>query len=93
MPAYAPSYRLMTALLQDVNAEAGTGLGFTFPASRDHVRYQSVLGVNLPLRAPLRIARIDHLFVSRQFDVRSAQVLEDAAGSDHAPNLAKIVLP
>jgi vancomycin resistance protein VanJ len=85
MPTFAPAYRALTNNLLDAHLAAGQGMGFTFPASASHIRIQPLMGLDLNLSSPLRLTRIDHLFVNRQFVVLAARTLDDAAGSDHAP--------
>jgi vancomycin resistance protein VanJ len=92
MPTQAPAYRTLTVSLIDTHAEAGQGLGFTFPASARHVRLQPFWGTNFALSSPFRLTRLDHLFVNRRFEVVSTRTLADSAGSDHAPIVAEIQL-
>jgi vancomycin resistance protein VanJ len=92
MPLQAPAYRTLTSNLIDAHVAAGEGLGFTFPASARHLRIQPILGADLALSSPIRLTRLDHLFVNRQFDVLATRTLADSAGSDHAPIVADIRL-
>jgi endonuclease/exonuclease/phosphatase family metal-dependent hydrolase len=92
MPTFSPAYRVMSAPLTDVHSVAGEGIGFTFPANANHVRYQDVAGFSVPLSSPVPLSRIDHIFVSREINVLSSRVLADAAGSDHSPILTDLAL-
>ncbi len=92
MPTFSPAYRVMSTVFTDVHAVAGEGLGFTFPANERHVRIQDIGGFYVPLRSPVPLSRIDHIFVSRGIAVLSSRVLTEAAGSDHAPIVTELAL-
>ncbi len=85
IPALSPDHRSLNGVLEEAHMSAGIGLGFTFPATDSHKRTLTLLGIPLSLSAPIRLARIDHIFFSRHFIAADAEVLAGAGGSDHAP--------
>ena len=77
-------YRMIGHHFENAHEAAGRGLGFTFPAD-DFKLFGRIW------KAP-PLVRIDHLFVSDHFAVRSAATLRDSGGSDHRPVVAEVVL-
>ncbi len=91
-PTGSPAYRHLNAVVQDVQTEAGSGMGFTFPANTSHMRYMTLGPATIALNSPVRLTRIDHVFASPHFSVLTAKVLDDTAGSDHAPVVTEVEL-
>jgi endonuclease/exonuclease/phosphatase (EEP) superfamily protein YafD len=91
-PAGSPSLWPLADRLSEVHSVAGSGSGFTFPATQRFTRTVSLLGTTLPFSSPIKLTRIDHMFVSQHFVVAAATVGDDSAGSDHAPVFATLVL-
>jgi vancomycin resistance protein VanJ len=77
-PEHSQVYRLVAARLGNAHREAGSGLGFTYPAAG-----LRVLGV-----PAFPVVRIDHVFFSRHFTALRAGTLPDSGGSDHRPVVA-----
>ncbi len=76
-------YSLITEHLENAHREAGSGFGFTYPASS--------AGTWGPLPIPA-LVRIDHIFFSDHFAALRAGTLEDSGGSDHRPIFAELAL-
>jgi vancomycin resistance protein VanJ len=77
-------YRLLAERLQNAHERAGSGLGFTWPATG---------GLPFGLGSfPPPMVRIDHLFFSAHFAALRAGTLEDSGGSDHRPVFAVLRL-
>ena len=68
------SYRLLNRYLHNAQADAGRGLGFSFPAHE--------------IVPPL--FRIDHIFYSHHFVAYHAKTLSTSGGSDHFPIMAEL---
>jgi endonuclease/exonuclease/phosphatase (EEP) superfamily protein YafD len=77
---HSQMYLLLSRHLRNAHDEAGSGLGFTFPAAA------RALGI-VPL---VPLVRIDHVFVSGHFLALSAGTIADAGGSDHRPVYAEL---
>ena len=78
--------------LKEAHLQAGKPFDFTFPASQQQQRWIHLFGRVIPLSVSLRLVRIDHILVNTPWQVRQAYTLDDAAGSDHAPISADLVL-
>ena len=74
-------FRQLVNHLHNAHWDAGTGFGFTFPASLD---MGNVLMPFFPL------VRIDHIFFSEHFSALHAATSDDAYGSDHLPVTARL---
>jgi vancomycin resistance protein VanJ len=82
-PEHSEPYALVAAHLENAHRAAGSGFGFTYPAS----------AVRLLGTVPaFPVVRIDHVFFSRHFVALRAETLEDSGGSDHRPVLAVLAL-
>ncbi len=92
VPYRSPDHDFLSTVLRDVHWAAGAGFGFTFPASEEHGRWLSIYGRRLRIASPVRLTKIDHIFVSPNIDVLAAHTLTDSAGSDHAPVFAELAL-
>jgi endonuclease/exonuclease/phosphatase (EEP) superfamily protein YafD len=90
VPYLSPDHRWLGIYLTDTHLAAGRGPGFGFPASTEHARPVFLFGNTFWLRSPIRLVKLDHLFVSRHFAVREAETLDNSAGSDHAPVTAHL---
>jgi vancomycin resistance protein VanJ len=75
-----PNYRRLRRQLDDAFAEAGWGMGYTYPVN-DHIR-----GIPLP-----RLIRIDHILVSPDWQVRAAWT-GGLPTSDHGYVVAEVAL-
>lgn len=75
--------RMVKRFLKNAHWESGCGFGFTYPSSvfRFKGRY------SLPA-----IIRIDHIFFSNKFSIKSAHTLKTSGGSDHYPVIAELVI-
>ncbi len=80
MTAENDGYKILRTWLRNAHEEAGTGFGFTFPAP------------NRSMGAFFPFVRIDHIFVSRHFDVLRSTVDGRYGGSDHFPITARLCL-
>jgi vancomycin resistance protein VanJ len=82
-PERSELYDRISANLKNAHREAGSGLGFTYPAP--------ALRVLRLLSAP-SVVRIDHIFYSDHFVALRAGTVQDSGGSDHRPVLAELDL-
>lgn len=80
MTAENDGYKMLRTWLRNAHEEAGSGFGFTFPTP------------NRSMGAFFPFVRIDHIFVSRHFDVLWSAVDGNFGGSDHYPITAKLCL-
>lgn len=81
MTDQSDDYRAMNDLLDDSFREAGTRMGFTFPATfRSYGRF-------LPY-----LVRIDYIWHSDQFVALDARVADNSGTSDHRPVIAELSL-
>jgi endonuclease/exonuclease/phosphatase family metal-dependent hydrolase len=71
----------MDVRLHDAFREAGSGMGFTFPAS-----------IRSTIRSLPPLLRIDYVWYSDQFSIRRVSVAGDSGTSDHHPVVARLVL-
>jgi vancomycin resistance protein VanJ len=81
MTDQSDAYRQMDDRLHDAFREAGRGMGFTYPAS-----------IHSPIRSLPPMLRIDYVWHSDQFRVRTVSVAGDSGTSDHHPVVARLVL-
>lgn len=77
------TYALLSRYLDNAHWEAGWGFGFSYPAERH--AWQRFLP-SWPL------VRIDHIFYNSHFAALCAETLDESAGSDHFPVVARLVL-
>jgi endonuclease/exonuclease/phosphatase (EEP) superfamily protein YafD len=82
-PEHSQVYGLIAAHLDNAQRAAGSGFGFTYPASG-----RRLLGV-VPA---FPVVRIDHVFFSRHFVALRAETLQDSGGSDHRPVIAVLAM-
>jgi endonuclease/exonuclease/phosphatase (EEP) superfamily protein YafD len=82
-PDHSQLYGSIAGHLENAHRAAGSGFGFTYPASS--------AGTWGPLPVPA-LVRIDHIFFSDHFVALRAGTLEDSGGSDHHPVFAELVL-
>jgi vancomycin resistance protein VanJ len=75
-----PNYRRLRTLLDDAFAQAGWGMGYTYPVN------DSVRGIPLP-----RLIRIDHILVSPEWQARAAWT-GSLPTSDHGYVVADLAL-
>lgn len=82
-------YQIVTSVLSDAWAEAGWGVGSTFPGvlSSDSNRL-TLAGVDMPTW----LIRIDYIFYSRHFRAVEAHIGPWDGYSDHRPVIARLVL-
>ncbi len=84
------AYQILTAGLQDAWAEAGWGLGHTFPGS------STSPGSDRPrlggLAVPPWLARIDYIFCTQDWEVLSARLARVDGVSDHRGVVAELSL-
>lgn len=84
------AYQILTATLQDAWAEAGWGLGHTFPGS------STSPGSDRPrlggLAVPPWLARIDYIFCTPDWEVVSARLARVDGVSDHRGVVAELRL-
>lgn len=78
--------RLLDTGLTSAYRQAGWGFGLTFPAT-PRVRF-----FRRTLRVPTPLVGIDHILLSPRVAARRALVWPEAAGSDHRPVVADLVL-
>jgi len=90
IPDQSADYRALNQYLRSTHQQAGEGLAFTFPATSNHGRHSTIFGYPIRLASPIRVVRLDYIFVSSHFQVESAHTLGDSAGSDHAPIVGQI---
>jgi endonuclease/exonuclease/phosphatase (EEP) superfamily protein YafD len=84
------AYRILAGYLQDAWAEAGFGLGHTFPGSDGPGSSRpSLAGISVPMW----LARIDYIFASPQWQVATASAAPFDGVSDHRGVVAEMVLP
>ncbi len=83
------TYPIVTSVLSDAWAEAGWGMGHTFPGvlSSSGARL-TVAGMNVPTW----LLRIDYIFYSQHFRAVDAQIGPWDGYSDHRPVIARLVL-
>jgi vancomycin resistance protein VanJ len=91
MTDQSTAYSRVISQYQDVFAQVGAGMGYTFPdwstyGSRDR-GIQTMLSVLGPF------LRLDYVFCSAWVLPLSAHAYTTAAGSDHRPLLAEVALP
>jgi endonuclease/exonuclease/phosphatase family metal-dependent hydrolase len=75
---------MLSQYLENAHWEAGWGFGFSFPS--DDRPLANVVTFFSP------VVRIDHIFYSLHFVVRSAATLSESGGSDHLPVVAELSL-
>jgi endonuclease/exonuclease/phosphatase (EEP) superfamily protein YafD len=80
----AEIYYMINQHLANAHWEAGWGFGFSFPSPAAKIFKGRAF--------PFPLVRIDHIFYSPHFDVKSARTLDTHAGSDHYPVLAELTL-
>jgi len=90
-PRHPGAVRFARVGLVDAFTVAGKGTGYTFPLRLAVGRSQRPPEERLYLRT-LPVKRFDHIWVTPGLEVEAAWIGPDA-GSDHAPVLARIVLP
>ena len=78
--------------LNEAHTQAGNVFDFTFPASLQHQRWINLFGRMVPVGLPFRLVRIDHILINKHWQTQTAHTLDDAAGSDHAPISANLLL-
>jgi vancomycin resistance protein VanJ len=76
-------YDTLSAHLSDAFRVAGWGLGHTYPATGEHF---------WGTRYPSRLARLDHIFTSEQWQATAAWVGDWDGSSDHLPVIAQLKL-
>jgi endonuclease/exonuclease/phosphatase (EEP) superfamily protein YafD len=81
MPPVGKAYHLLSTLLQDAHAEAGSGFGHTFPGNMTSILQRFSPWI-----------RIDHVFASRQWEIVSSHV-SPAGKSQHLPVAVSLRLP
>lgn len=87
MTDQTPEYRrLLGAGLADAHRRAGWGFGHTFPA------VPVVRIFRERFRVPVPLIRIDHVLYSSRLAAQRVDVWPAAAGSDHLPVVAELVL-
>jgi len=79
------TYSLMSNVYEDAYAQAGAGLGHTFPAPGDGERSGLPLGLRFTLR-------LDYVYHSKHFRAIAAHVAEWDGGSDHFAVVATLAL-
>ena len=85
-----PGYLRIRALgLVDAYAERGAGRGLTFPTRVGYSRWASA---RIARRRIVPVVRFDYIWCTPDITVQDAWIGPDA-GSDHAPVLARLVLP
>lgn len=84
-----PYRTIRAAGLQDAWRAAGIGLGGTFPGSTVSGSSRWKIG---PWYVPKWLLRIDYVFVSPHWEVRSAQVAQFDGVSDHRGVVAELIL-
>lgn len=83
------TYKVVTSILADSWAEAGWGLGHTFPGVLSPTSARlTVAGVDVPTW----MIRIDYVFYSRHFRATEAWIGPWDGYSDHRPVVARLVL-
>jgi endonuclease/exonuclease/phosphatase family metal-dependent hydrolase len=80
-------YHLFSRNYVNTFSSAGWGLGATFGESWMRIRMRNIPFFSFFGRD---ILRIDHIFVSRDFDTISSKVITDAEGSDHKPVISVV---
>jgi endonuclease/exonuclease/phosphatase (EEP) superfamily protein YafD len=76
-------YRTLSTHLSDAFRVAGWGLGHTYPATGEYF---------WGTRYPSRLARLDHIFTSEQWQATAAWVGDWDGSSDHLPVIAQLRL-
>jgi len=77
-------YGILTSVLHDAWANAGTGLGHTFPSE---VR-PNLFGIDVPRH----LVRLDYVFYSPHWTAIDARIVPSEPGSDHRPVSATLQL-
>jgi vancomycin resistance protein VanJ len=81
-------YARITQYYRDVFREQGQGLGFTFPdLNTPQARFE-----NSYPTLPIRLVRLDFIFVNEWWATADAKVWHTSGGSDHRPVWAQLVL-
>ena len=84
------NYQYIANHLVDTHAVAGQGLGLTYP--EPDVVYTLMPSLDSRLQWMPPMLRIDYIFVSTEWQVKWAEVVEQGYGSDHRPVLATVNL-
>jgi len=84
------AFHLLASRLVNTFSAKGWGLGDTFGKSWIRRRFEKIPFIRLFARD---VMRIDHIFVSRDITVVSANVVKNAEGSDHKPLIAVLRIP